>query len=162
MELEKHKQYVCVYQGEGNAEKQFYDHVYNDSMGKISVSSKDMSFNETDIRENACDHTWHDGNKKDQGILYQALEPLNWDTEFHGGLIYTPTFQQPPYRDNFGNWRGTLEDVSHPLWLGEVGSVFFVPWYEKWGIGRVWHGTRKIRVWNFIGAYNDGIQRNSK
>ena len=162
MEIAKHGQVTFIYKGDGDVQAQFKQHIWQDAWGDcstIQISSKEMSFEETDRMDPKCDHIWHDGNKNKTGILFQALEPLNWPDDYQGAY-FEMNLPGVPYRDNFGNWKGNPEEPHQPHWANEPGSVVFMPWYEPWGVSRVWHGSKKVRVWNFEGGYNDAIQGN--
>jgi hypothetical protein len=122
------------------------------------TEQRDLVWTETQMMKGDVEHTWHDGNNHKLGVLLSAIIPLNWDTEFQGGWLNFEGWKHLPHRDNFAEWKGDPTLNNQPHWSNEVGSCIFLPCHIKWGLDRVYHGERKIRVISFFGEYNERIR----
>ena len=169
MEIVKHDGIVCIHDPQINYDKdQWTAQGEPDCISLVRrladipdgyefrCSVADLEFGPMEIRYKRSDFTWHEGNLHKEGIVYQILIPLNWQTDsYQGGELDIDNLPPTPHRDNFGEWKFRTNqgwDVEYqPQWTNEPGSLTIIPTTHKWGIGRVWHGTKRLRVVNIWG-----------
>ena len=167
MEIVKHDGIVCIHEPQINYDKDQWTmkgepecvQFIRDNVGiggEFSCSVTDVDMVPMEMREPSRDFTWHDGNLHKEGIVAQVLIPLSWQTDsYQGGEFEFEGFPCTPHRDNFGEWKFQSNqgwDIKYqPPWTNEPGSLTVIPSSHRWGVARVWHGTKKFRVINIWG-----------